>query len=313
MNPHRPAPALQCALLLLALPWAGGCDSPELDFGGADAGGGWTAASPTDNGAGGNSTGGDYNGEGSNGGGGGGPGGGGAGGEVTDGGVGELHISLDAEGYPADPGQQNPGCESGVGVDEVCGNAVDDDCDGLVDEQMLVGTPCTPTCADGAGTMACNLADHSLVCITDDLQACRPEAGIGIVIGCGNGMVDRGEWCDPAAPGEIEGETCTVDCRLPLFKRCVFRSTVDHDVCDAWRTCDEWIGACLPYIDLPNAARCPDIAVEAAPPTDGQPPGPEEFYRMAEVDGICRLTCTSDAQCPSSLPVCYMSYCAVDI
>lgn len=324
MNSRRTAPTLPSALMLVALPWAGGCDSPELDFGRADAGGGWSAASEADvggDGDGGGGTGGDGGSDGSSGAG----GAGGAGdqgsaagqsGQTADAGSGELHIGLDAEGFPAEPGQQTAGCRSGHSIAEVCGNALDDDCDGTVDEQVLLGRPCTPTCADGVGTMACNLVDHTLICITEDLQACRHAGGDSIVIACGNGMVDRGEWCDPAAPGEIEGETCTVDCRLPLFARCVFRSTVEPDVCEGFRRCDEWIGACLPYIDPVGNPRCPQVPVEKMPVAREPPPiedGTEEYYLMAEVDGTCRITCSDASQCPSSLPVCYMSYCAVDL
>lgn len=205
----------------------------------------------------------------------------------------------DPAGYPTPAGHEPPWCDQGKSFDEVCGNDVDDDCDGTVDEFPGIGSPCRGGC--GTGIYVCDTVTNALLC--RGRQGCVASQTDGPKP-CGDGVVTSGEQCDPAAPHEQLGVTCTADCRRPLFVRCVTAGVSNPDVCDALHKCDERIGACVPVLG-PQQPRCPKIPVEGSGSND-------KFYPMLETEnGQCWITCTKSDQCPSVLSDCYMAFCAV--
>jgi hypothetical protein len=248
-----------------------------------------------------------------------------------------LRFSFDPVGFQTNEGDTSTlACEADETTPEQCGSAVDEDCDGTVDESPLLGEPCL--CDGVPGRAACDLGTSQVVCLgrdkatcplacgngqLDDGERCDPAA-VGEALGqsceadctrrCGNGVLEEGEACDPEAPS-AEGP-CTVDCRTPLFWQCValFAEGPAYYECPMPRTrCDRWVGACMPWLDpIEGFVRCPLIAVESPVPTD-------EVYPMVEqVDEEgrpiqCWVTCSADRECPSSLPRCYQGYCVVEL
>lgn len=212
-------------------------------------------------------------------------------------------VEIDPNGYPASPGERAPWCDQGAPIDEVCGNAVDDDCDGTVDEFTGGGEPCRMDCGDGIyspGIYVCDVATNSLVCQPSDPDCLMPASNPPR---CGDTVVDPGEQCDPADPKERSGITCTVDCKRPLFVRCLIDGTLEPDLCDELHTCSERVGACVPVIG-PAQPRCPEI-----PTGDGG-----KLYPMLETEGgQCWVTCLDSEQCPSPISDCYMGFCVVPL
>jgi hypothetical protein len=98
---------------------------------------------------------------------------------------------------------------------EVCGNGVDDNCDGHVDEGCQVCTPGTRvTCTSSCGTVG------EKVCSTTGLEwgGCTPPAEV-----CGNGRDDNcdgrvDEGCPVCTPGARQ--TCTTGCGSQSEKTC---------------------------------------------------------------------------------------------
>lgn len=211
----------------------------------------------------------------------------------------ERRFDDDPDGYPAAPGQWPPWCEQMQSFDELCGNDLDEDCDGTVDEFSDVGQPCL-TGACGQGHYVCDTVTNALLC----------QGGHGCMVDtampCGDGFVSADEQCDPGAPNEKAGVTCTFTCERPLFVRCVEAGTPNSELCSAVQTCNERIGACVPVIG-PNQPRCPKLRVEGSEFVD-------EIYPMIETeDGECWITCSESEQCPSVLSECYMGFCAVPL
>ena len=121
---------------------------------------------------------------------------------------------------------------------------------------------------------------------------------------CGDGILGSDEECDPNAPSEQAGITCTLTCERPLFIRCVDAGIAYAERCDDLHVCNERLGACMPLLST-RQPRCPRLPVE------GDATG-SRFYPMLEMEnGECWVTCSESAQCPSSLSDCYMGFCAV--
>jgi hypothetical protein len=204
----------------------------------------------------------------------------------------------DPRGYPAGPGQISLACMRGQSFDEICGNDIDDDCDGIVDEYPGIGAPCTSGC--GEGSYVCSASTNTLLC--RGAQGCHNP----VPAPCGDGFVGSGEECDPNAPSETPGVTCTLTCTRPLFIHCVHAGVAFPALCDDLRVCNERVGACVPVIG-PRQRRCPQLRIEGSS-ADG------EFYPMLEVEnGECWVTCSESTQCPSSLSQCYMGFCVVPL
>lgn len=202
----------------------------------------------------------------------------------------------DPLGYPTGPGQDAPACTQGQSFAEVCANDLDEDCDGTVDEYPGIGEPCASGC--GEGTYVCSAETNALLC--RGLQGCMNE----IPPSCGDGFLNSGEECDPNAPSEIAGVTCTLTCDRPLFIHCVEAGLAFPERCDDLHVCNERIGACVPVIG-PRQRRCPEIRIAGSSADDA-------FYPMLETeDGQCWVTCSESDQCPSSLSDCYMGFCVV--
>lgn len=207
------------------------------------------------------------------------------------------HYQRDPRGYPTGPGQLAPSCMEGESFDEVCGNDMDEDCDGTVDEYPGIGAPCRAGC--GEGVYVCSTSTNALLCLGD--QGCMNP----VPAPCGDGLLGPDEQCDPNAPSEEPGLTCTLTCERPLFIRCIDARGIMHaDRCDDLHTCNERLGACMPVIG-PRQRRCPQIPIEGSAADD-------HFYPMLETeDGECWVTCSKSDQCPSLLSDCYMGFCAV--
>lgn len=215
-----------------------------------------------------------------------------------------------AQGYPADGRVPPRWCPDSPRA-EHCSNRIDDDCDSYVDE--FVADECPAQCADGQAHLACDTGAGTLVCLTDDYCQCAWPQDL---VGCGDGVLGFGETCDPAAEGEQLGRTCTADCQRPFFVWCA-ENDGGHACLNGTR-CNLWVGACLPVIG-DFFPRCPELPVEAMAQLDPDPACQDgatvqerrEFYPMVEVDEECRISCSGDDQCPSSLPSCYMGFCVV--
>jgi len=199
-------------------------------------------------------------------------------------------------GYRGAPEQKAAWCDQGQTFEEICGNDIDEDCDGIVDEFAGIGRPCLSAC--GEGIYVCDVVTNSLLCGGCSIDL--PER-------CGDGFVGPTEACDPAAPGERPGLTCTPTCERPLFIPCVDGGMAYPELCDELHVCNHRIGACMPVIG-PRQRRCPDIPIEGGDAA--------EFYPMLEVQTEeeaweCWVTCTASEQCPTPLSDCYMGFCAV--
>jgi hypothetical protein len=202
----------------------------------------------------------------------------------------------DPRGYPTGPGQHAAYCAQGQSFEEVCGNDIDDDCDGTVDEYPGIGAPCMSGC--GEGIYVCSAATNALLCRG------APGCVNAVPAPCGDGFVGSDEECDPHAPSETPGVTCTLTCNRPLFVACVQAGVAFPELCDDLHVCNERIGACVPVIG-PRQRRCPQLRIEGSAAED-------EFYPMLEVEnGECWVTCSESEQCPSSLSECYMGFCVV--
>jgi hypothetical protein len=202
----------------------------------------------------------------------------------------------DPLGYPTGPGQRAAYCGQGQSFEEVCGNDLDDDCDGMVDEYPGIGASCSGACR--VGIYVCSTSTHTLLC--QGAQGCKNA----VPAACGDGFVGSDEACDPNAPSETPGVTCTLTCDRPLFVPCVQAGVVFPELCDDLHVCNERIGACVPVLG-PRQRRCPQLRIEGSASAD-------EFYPMLEVEnGECWVTCSESEQCPSSLSDCYMGFCVV--
>ena len=230
--------------------------------------------------------------------GGGGGGGGGSGTSASfDAGIGQAgRFQDDPAGYPTGPGQLTPACMRGQSFPEVCANDLDEDCDGTVDEYPGIGASCVSGC--GEGTYVCSAVTNALLC--RGALGCMHE----VPPLCGDGLPDSREECDPNAPSEIPGVTCTLTCNRPLFIHCVQAGVAFPELCDELHVCNERIGACVPVIG-PQQRRCPQLRIEGSSAEDA-------FYPMLETeDGECWVSCSESEQCPSSLSECYMGFCVV--
>ncbi len=223
--------------------------------------------------------------------------------------LGRPRFDSDPLGWPTGDDEWGPECAGGVPEPELCGTAIDEDCDGQVDEHADIGASCVPTetrqgCGQERAFYVCETGTRNLVCVplgcrNDDYD---PEQ-------CGNGFVDPGEQCDPMAPGEVPEQTCRPDCRKPLFERCIFSD--GQRACPGGYSCNSWVAACMPQLGQ-HFARCPEIAIDRE-----KPDGP--FYPMVEITpeddssyAQCWISCTDGSQCPASLSHCYQGFCVVD-
>lgn len=268
---------------------APGCSSPESSA---------ASSEQTSNGAAGGIAAG-ANGEGGAGSGGAGSRGSGAGTGISP----DLRYQENPRGYPVTPAQQPAWCEQGQSFEEICGNDIDEDCDGIADEFRGIGSPCASGC--GQGTYVCDVVTNALLC--RGVQGCSVE----VPEPCGDGFASASEQCDPAAPGERLGVTCTSSCERPLFVPCIDSAGEHSQFCrDELEMCSDRIGACVPVIG-PRQRRCPQISVEGS--------GAAESYPMLEIQSVeggpweCWVTCTENDQCPTALADCYMGFCAVPL
>ncbi len=116
----------------------------------------------------------------------------------------------------AAPGPPNP-------AGELCGNSVDDDCDGLVDEP-----DCVPAvnCGDGVveGAEACDDGNAGAgdgcdtQCNVEPGFACPPGGGTCSTV-CGDGLIRPGEGCDDGGTGA--GDGCSDTCAIEAGFTCV--------------------------------------------------------------------------------------------
>ncbi|MDD9943764.1 MAG: hypothetical protein OXU20_22170 [Myxococcales bacterium] len=194
--------------------------------------------------------------------------------------------SVDGRARRPGDGVAQPGCQA----EELCGNDLDDDCDGTVDESALLGQPCRITCPDRSEAPGFYMCDHD-----EQHVACKPERPSdcvemvpSVLRQCGNGVKEAGESCDYMAPNleaphvEQLGVTCSRDCTPIRFPRCVFgfyrprepvcqgsNPVVCHselldvrpEVCPRLTRCVTQAGACLPFLSA-TQPRCPTAPQE---------------------------------------------------
>lgn len=232
------------------------------------------------------------------------------------------------EGYPANEEHTPDWCDTGESHQERCGTDVDEDCDGRVDENELLGQACFTVC-DIPGKWLCDRDQQQLVCFHRTCYL-TPET-------CGNRWHDEGEQCDvsagdPAFEDIAPLETyCRADCRWATrFEEPCWVPTEDGPVqviyfrdgalqwpCDAeGLVCSELVRSCVPKLGEGRWYRCPRLRraesdeewLQRLEAGDGEAP----LYPMVESDeGECHISCSTDAECPERLGSCYMGVCVV--
>ena len=207
-----------------------------------------------------------------------------------------LHFNENPDGYPTTAGHWAPWCDQMKSFEELCDTGIDEDCDGRVDEFMGLGDPCFNGC--NQGVYVCDPKTNSLVCQGPGGCANNVPAP------CGDGLVGADEQCDPNAPGEQPGVTCTKDCKRPNFVLCEMQGVEIPDACDAFHTCDKKVGWCVPVTNT-GVLRCPKIPVEGG--------ASDDYYPMIEENHECLITCSKSDQCPGILSECYMGFCAAPL
>lgn len=258
--------------------------------------------------------------------------------------------ALDGEGWPVDDPSWDARCGADAGMeaessrDEFCGNGVDDDCDGTVDEHDA--DRCIGGCDfERDGDLMCDPFSGKSWC---NCFAGGPR-------GCGDGIVSDDEECDPRAPDALpkrlysqagQGSTqlqpyCTDDCKLdtlfaacgqrfylaetqswhidfkPTFSR--FGEDQETPYCDSGTVCDPSTFACMPSVGE-SFTECPELKRPAEEDTseDAFVRFPYRSYPMVELsmDGgprMCVISCRNDAECPRSVPQCYQQRCVVPV
>jgi V8-like Glu-specific endopeptidase len=216
-------------------------------------------------------------------------------------------------------------------TDEVCGDGVDNDCDGTADEDCtLLGDPCSRSdeCADGS----CQDVDGTRLCV----RACDPRESIPFcplgfhcdTTGCSVGRCIAGT----EGPG-AEGVECSrdLDCAsahcasIDGVQRCGRPCDSEINSCQSAQVCeetDEGCGACLPveYSDSPRpfgfdcnedaeceSGLCPDgFCTEACSAPDGCPRGHHCRAMQCVRGDLGRVgdECFTAEDCGMSAPAC---------
>lgn len=232
----------------------------------------------------------------------------------------DVQLDASPSGYPSGEAHISLACELGEVQEERCGNDVDDDCDGRVDENELLGQECFSDC-QRPGIWACNRSLEQLVCFDSD---CYVQPGT-----CGNGLRDKDESCDVSA-GDVPYENvgmldayCRVDCRVatrfggPCWE---WSSSGPEEIFDCGAkglVCSELIRTCVPKVGEGGWYRCPRLT---RPETDeeyivrvgeGEAARAPSFPMVESEEGECHISCSRDADCPEMLNTCYMGVCVI--
>jgi len=166
-------------------------------------------------------------------------------------GVGACHHVV---AQPCKNGVYSP-CEPlAPALEEECWDAVDDDCDGELDNGCIA--PCDP---ENPEQEICDDYDNDCNGTVDDLlgpgiicpEGCSP--GLDICAGCPNGYIDFGEDCDDG--NLIDTDDCKSDCTLAKCGDGVLHEGVEE--CDDGNI--NWFDECLGNCKLPG---CGDLIVQ---------------------------------------------------
>ena len=240
----------------------------------------------------------------------------------------DLDLDPVPAGYPATADTTPSWCELGSPQQERCGTGMDEDCDGRVDENPLLGEPCYSLC-DSAGQWLCDRKQQQLVCI--DFSC------LTIPSTCNNEQRDAGEQCDVSAgdPGHADVGPlevyCREDCRWDTrFEDPCWR-LVDgqrepiliqgfaglSSPCEAaGLVCSDRVRSCVPKLGEERWKRCPrlrrlETAQEYALRLEADNLEPPVYAMIQSEEGECHISCSTDAECPEALGTCYMGACVI--
>ena len=153
---------------------------------------------------------------------------------------GRCMVSNCPSGFADANGNQGDGCECAIRP-EVCGDGIDNDCDGLTDEGFNLQTSAEHC---GGCNMACDLQHAEERCVNGSCAVDACDAGFADA----NGQV--GDGCECA----IQGEVCD-----GADNDCDGAVDEDPDACGAESYC--WEGACAPKPVITYDEPCGDFSV----------------------------------------------------
>jgi hypothetical protein len=183
---------------------------------------------------------------------------------------------------------------------EICGNGIDDDCDGLVDEN------CTGSCTDGI----LNGTETGVDCGGPTCPPCPAGQGCSTMSDCGPGLICQGgicvEGCPPAGTACDDGDPCTVNDTQNGSCQCIGMPLV----CDDGNPCTTDIcqnGTCV-FMVAPNGTACPGGVCNNGTCVTSCPPGTTncggtcvDLSTSSQNCGACGNTCPPGQTCVNGL------------
>lgn len=239
-------------------------------------------------------------------------------------------------------------CKAPRGAIELCGNAVDDDCDGDIDEFRGKGDFCYRGCDPGRyGQIMCNGATGLPICNCWNRARCG-DGTLGHMEECdgghngSGGSLGRDEWpllydqWGALTEGvELFDRYCTQDCAVDIYmKKCGFQRTnpdgtvaieypdtmggpvvgSPEPTCPGNAPCSRRTQVCTPRVGSNHFTRCPRWQAPDSITLDKDEDivQTERWYSIVEATDStreCWINCTEAEDCPGGLERCYQGIC----